>query len=210
MKNLWIGMVLILVVSSASGQIWAEWTQQKKTQKKYLLQQIAASQVYLGYAREGYSIAQEGLSTIHKIKTSDFELHDAFFSSLQHTKPSIASSAKLAAIIARQLQIIKETRKTVTAIEETDVFTPEEKTQSKAAFQNLLTSCIEMIDELVLLATSKELSLKDDERLKRIDALHHDMQSKAIFCFSYSTELGLLATQRVNEKVQIEYSRKIK
>lgn len=201
---------LLIFSSVIHAQNWQEWTQQKKTQRKYLVQQIAALQVYLGYAGEGYAIAAKGLTTIHKIKRGDFDLHDEFFSSFRQTKPAIASSAKLAAIISRQLQIISESTKTIKAIDETDAFAPEEKAQGKKAFQNLLTSYIEVIVELVGLTTSRELSLKDDERLKRIHALHQDMESKAAFCFSYSTELGLLATQRLSEKMEIEYSRKIK
>ncbi|MCH5688762.1 conjugal transfer protein TraI [Niabella sp. W65] len=48
-------LFLLLVVSAGSNlqaQTFAEWFQQKKTQKKYLLQQIAALQVYIGYAKK--------------------------------------------------------------------------------------------------------------------------------------------------------------
>jgi len=48
-----IFLFLLLVVSAGSNlqaQTFAEWFQQKKTQKKYLLQQIAALQVYIGSA----------------------------------------------------------------------------------------------------------------------------------------------------------------
>jgi hypothetical protein len=201
---------MLIYSSVIHAQNWQEWTQQNKTQRKYLLQQIAALQSYLEYAKKGYAIADNGLKVIGKIKKGDFDLHDEFFISFRYTKPAIASSAKVAAIINRQLQIINESKKTIKAIDETDAFAPDEKTQGKKAFQNLLSSCIEVIVELVLLITYKELSLKDDERLKRIDALHEDMESKAAFCFSYSTELGLLAMQRLTEKLEIEYSRKIK
>ncbi|ULT42931.1 conjugal transfer protein TraI [Niabella defluvii] len=60
-------LFLLLVVSAGSNlqaQTFAEWFQQKKTQKKYLLQQIAALQVYIGYAKKGYNIAKDGLNTI--------------------------------------------------------------------------------------------------------------------------------------------------
>ncbi|RYE39550.1 MAG: hypothetical protein EOP48_25645 [Sphingobacteriales bacterium] len=210
MKKVVVGVAMLMMLQCANAQNWQEWTQQRKTQRKYLLQQIAALQVYLGYAKKGYDIANKGLTTIHRIKKGDFSLHDAFFSSLRSTKPGIALSAKVAAIISRQIHIITESRRTISAIEEAKVFTSEEKAQGKRSFENLLLACIDVTDELVSLTTSTELSLKDDERLKRIDALHQDMESKASFCFAYSTELGLLARQRVSEKVEITFSRKIK
>ena len=204
-------LIAMLVFSSVThAQNWQEWTQQNKIQRKYLLQQIAALQVYLGYAKQGYETADKGLKVIGKIKKGDFDLHDEFFSSFRYTKSAIASSVKVAAIINRQIQILNESRKTIKAIEETEVFTQEEKSGGKTALQNLLSSCIEVIGQLVGLTTSRELSLRDDERLKRIDALHQEIESKAAFCFSYSTELHLLATQRLSEGVEIEYSRKIK
>ncbi|MBK8310917.1 MAG: hypothetical protein IPL04_08535 [Chitinophagaceae bacterium] len=44
--------IYFLSFTSVNGQTLAEWTQQKKTQKKYLLQQIVALQVYIGYAKK--------------------------------------------------------------------------------------------------------------------------------------------------------------
>jgi len=210
MKRLLVSVVLMVIAQVMQAQTWAEWTQQKETQKKYLIQQIAALQVYLGYAKTGYDIANKGLTVIGKIKKGDFDLHDQFFASFRYTKPAIASSPKVAAIIARQIQILKETSKTLTGVDATDALTPEEKSGAKKTFENLLISCTEVLNELLLLTSSTELSLKDDERLKRIDALYQDMESKAAFCFSYSTELGLVATQRLSEKVEIRFSREIK
>ena len=48
---------IILSTNIGHSQKWDEWFKQKKTQKKYLIQQIAALKVYLGYLKEGYDIA---------------------------------------------------------------------------------------------------------------------------------------------------------
>lgn len=55
-----------------------EITQQKATQRKYLLEQIAAYRLYAGYLKKGYEIAQQGLSLVHTIqdkKQGDDEHH---------------------------------------------------------------------------------------------------------------------------------------
>ncbi len=49
MKKLLIVSIIILFTETLSAQTSAEWLSQKKTQKKYLVQQIAALDVYAGY-----------------------------------------------------------------------------------------------------------------------------------------------------------------
>src|SRR5258706_12690912 len=82
------------------GQTTEEWTEQKKTQIKYLLQQIAANKIYIDYLEKGYQIAHGGLQTIQNIKKGDFNLHIGFLDSLKKINPAIKNWAKIADIIA--------------------------------------------------------------------------------------------------------------
>ena len=52
-------MLFAIISTGTRAQTFAEWFRQSATQKKYLLQQIAALQVYIGYVQKGYSIAKE-------------------------------------------------------------------------------------------------------------------------------------------------------
>ena len=61
MKKQFLIILFAVVSTSVKAQTFAEWFQQGATQKKYLLQQIAALQVYIGYVQKGYSIAKKGL-----------------------------------------------------------------------------------------------------------------------------------------------------
>ena len=73
---------MVLCAENLSAQTSSEWFRQKATQKKYLLQQIAALQVYSGYLSKGYSIAKNGLNTIKNIKNGDLLQHSNYFTSL--------------------------------------------------------------------------------------------------------------------------------
>ncbi len=58
MKRLFPLVLFALLHSSGTkAQTFDEWFRQSATQKKYLLQQIAGLQVYIGYVQKGYSIA---------------------------------------------------------------------------------------------------------------------------------------------------------
>jgi hypothetical protein len=194
---------------SSNAQTFDEWFNQKSTQKKYLLQQIAALQVYLGYAKKGYNIATSSINTIRNIKNGDFNLHQDFFNRLKNINPAIRRYAKVADIIAYEVKIIKQTKVTLQQIRKTRQFTEAELDYCKQVFDTLLDECIKTVDELILVTTSGELEMKDDERLKRIDWLYADIQDKYSFACSISEDMGLLAVQRLGEQMEINRSKLI-
>ena len=104
MKNAIILSIAFTLSFKSHSQTAQEWTQQKATQKKYLLQQIAALQVYLGYAKNGYSIVTSGVNTIRNIKNNDLSLHRNFFNLLKNVNPSISRYAKIVDIMAYQVK----------------------------------------------------------------------------------------------------------
>ena len=199
--------IYFISLTTANGQTLAEWTQQKKTQKKYLLQQVAALQIYINYAKKGYNIASKGINTVRNIKKGDFNLHRDFLSSLKNVNPKISKYAKVADIIAFQVRIIKETKVTLSGIKEAKQFTAEELDYCKQVFDNLLDECVKTVDELIMVITTGVLEMKDDERLKRIDKIYTDMQDKYSFCSSVSEEMALLSVQRMGEKIEINRSK---
>lgn len=208
-KILLLATVSLFAFHSTSAQTFDEWFNQKSTQKKYLLQQIAALQVYLGYAKKGYNIVTSGVNTIRNIKKGDFNLHRDFFNQLKNVNPAIRRYAKVADIIAYQLKIIKQTKLVLQQIRETKQFTETELDYCKQVFDTLLNECIKTVEHLILITTSGELEMKDDERLKRIDGLYADIQDKYSFACSFSEDMGLLAAQRWGEQMEINRSKLI-
>lgn len=193
----------------SNAQTFGEWFNQKATQKKYLLQQIAALQVYIGYAKKGYKIVNSGIKTIRNIKNGDFNLHRDFFNQLKNVNPAIRKYAKVADIIAYQVKIIKQTKATLQQIREAKQFTDAELDYCKQVFDNLLDECMKTVEELILVTTSGKLEMKDDERLKRIDVLYADAQDKYSFACSFGDDMSLLAVQRLGEQMEINRSKLI-
>jgi hypothetical protein len=168
-RILLLATVGLFAIQSSNAQTTDEWLNQSSTQKKYLLQQIAALQVYLGYAKKGYNIVTSGVNTIRNIKNGDLNLHRDFFNRLKNVNPAIHRYAKVADIIAYQVKIIKQTKLVLPQIRETKQFTEAELNYCKQVFDTLLDECIKTVEELILVTTSGELEMKDDERMKRID-----------------------------------------
>ena len=51
--------------------------------------------------------------------------------------------------------------------------------------------------------------MKDDERIKRIDAIYDEMQDKQVFVQGFSKNTNGLALQRVNDAKDIVISKKL-
>jgi hypothetical protein len=78
-KMIVLWTISISLYNSVKAQAFEEWFRQDETRKEYLLKQIAALKTYTGYVKEGMEIARRGLTTIGRIKTGDYNLHNDFF-----------------------------------------------------------------------------------------------------------------------------------
>ncbi|MBT2564670.1 hypothetical protein J7E50_19640 [Pedobacter sp. ISL-68] len=206
-KILLIMLLFISAAGSLQAQTFSEWFRQKKTQKKYLLQQIAALQVYIGYAQKGYKIAKEGLTTIGGFTKGEFDLHGDYFNSLKTVNPEIKQYAKVADIIAMQLRIVKEYNRSYGQITRSSAFNNEEVDYIRRVFSRLLDDCGQTLDELIAVTTNGKLEMKDDERMARIDKLYLDMQDKYTFSRSFSNDAKTLAAARAKESSDVQTSR---
>src|SRR3546814_293473 len=188
----------------AQATKWKEWFRQKKTQKEYLVMQIAALQAYIQVAKRGYEIAKTGLTTIGNIKDGDFNLHRDFFSSLENVNPAVKNSAKVADIIAMQVEIVRAYRGDFRGLERGGMMSAEELDYLSGVYKRVLEGCEKLVDEIILLTTNGSLEMKDDERIRRIDALYEEMQKNKAFCHVFGSEAKLLAAQRQQELQETE------
>lgn len=188
----------------AGAQTPNEWFQQKETQKKYLLQQIAALKMFIDYAEKGYNIANKGSQTIHSIKKGDFNLHNDFFNSLKQINPAIKNWSRIEDIIEMQIKIIKQIKDVHSSITKQAQLTTEEIDYCYTVFDKLANDCLEDIDELMLATTPGELQMKDDERMEKIEKIFIGMEDKYAFVNSFSNELKILLYQRAGEQKEAE------
>jgi hypothetical protein len=202
-------VTIILFSHPCYAQTWNEWFNQKKTRIQYLLDQIAANKVYIEYAEKGYKIARDGLAAIGDIQKGEFNLHLDFFNSLKEINPKIKNYTRVADIIQRQLQIKKIYTNSYKSMKASGQFTANEIGYFYSVFSKLLDETTTNMDQLLALITANAYTMKDDERMKRIDDLYTDMESKYGFAKSFSNEAQLLSMQRVHERSEAEISQSL-
>ena len=202
MKKIGVLFIVFSLAGSIYGQTGDEWFKQKKTQIKYLTQQLAALQVYEGYLSKGYKIANGGLHAIGDIKNGEFHLHEAFFSSLSLVNPAIRHYSRIVDIIALQRDINKLYKQCYKSASESKQLSGSDLQYIHSVFTDLLQGCTNDVDDLIALTTNGQVQLSDDERLQRIKAIYKDMQDNYAFTQSFCNETkGLI---RNSQKEQNE------
>lgn len=209
MKRTIVLLFLLSVTSGAGAQNFSEWFRQKATQKKYLLQQIAALKVYTEYLKKGYEIAHDGLDLIGDFKRGEFDLHKSYFSSLKTVNRKIKGNSKVEGIIDRQERIVALRRRSLRQATESNAFSEEEMGYIRRVYDRLLDECNATLNDLQRVLTDGTLEMKDDERIKRIDRLDQDMTGHYTFCKHFSDELKLMQANRYKERKDVETLQKL-
>lgn len=197
-----IACLLLLTSASLQAQTFAEWWSQKKTQKKYLIEQIAALQVYVGYARKSYEIAGTGLSTIRDITNGEFKLHELFITGLKKVSPAIRSDVRIAEIIAMQLAILK----TFNGL--SNGFSGEHRDYVLDVKAGLINECLNDLGELYLVITSGKAEMSDDERIQRLNRIYADMQDKSAFTQDFLKKATMFLQLQQAEERSIDQLRR--
>ncbi|MES2457840.1 MAG: hypothetical protein V4594_19940 [Bacteroidota bacterium] len=200
--------IIVLTALSTAGkaQNWDEIFRQKKTQQKYLLQQIAGLKVYTDFAAKGYHIARTGLITISSLKSGELGLHEVFFKGLKTVNPKLKTLPQVAAIISCQLTILKGCSRSLASVSKQGVVNAAEMACLEKTYGKLKTDCAEILDQTFDVLSENQLEMNDARRIETINTLHARMQDNLAFFHSFSAEDLLLAQARKNEIRDIKNS----
>lgn len=204
-------LIIALVSLTAPAQTpnTKEWTSQKKTQREYLMQQVAALKVYTRYLKKGYDIVNKGLTAIGDIKNGTFNLDQDYFNSLRNVSPVIRKSPKVKEILEYQHAMNEAFRVFIPQCKKDDHLTSEEVTYIEAVCQHLRNEAHAALDELTRITTAGESEMTDDARLKRLDAIHAKVEEHYTFSRSFIDGVTVLCRQRSREKQDIHLVEKL-
>lgn len=199
--------ILIGINYSSPAQTWAEWFNQKKTQKKYLLEQIAALQVYKGYLEKGYGIVKDGTGIIRDIKNGDFNIHNSFFNGLELVNPEIKRYDKVEVIMDMNTDMMQQRQKALRIAQNGGQLTAEEMNALRSLYTSLSEEAAKDLEELLLIIKDGQLKLSDDERIKRIEKLYIRMQHKSTLQRKLNKNVSDLVASRKRQTKDQQNSR---
>jgi hypothetical protein len=206
MKKTALLIIVLLSTNLCQAQKFKEWFRQKKTQKQYLIDQIAHLKLYLELTEKGYKIAKEGLTMISDIKQGEFKLHKNHFDSLRIVKSKVAGYAKV-----NQIQVcyqrVKARSARLSKLSAGGFLTSSETAYLQRVFEGLTNDCDQVIALTNEVIEDGHLAMTDDERLSRIDMLYEQMLSNHNFAMAFSNEAASLVAARLKQKVDVQTSR---
>ncbi len=192
--------LLLLSVTASHAQTFAEWFSQKKTQIKYLTEQIAALNACETSLKQGYNMMKSEWGAIGNFKNGEFGLHQDYYNSLSQVNPQVKNSTDLPTIQAEQQSIIGQ----FSALQHLPGLSTSEQTYIGLVQQNIINQCAKDLTDLQAVLTSGNLVMTDDERIKRINQLTSAIKDKYLFTCSFSSQVRLLAIQRNQDNQSIQ------
>lgn len=196
-------LFLVLSVQTVYGQTFREWFRQKKTQRQYLIQQIAQLRIYLELTEKGYEIAKEGLTLISDIKDREFTLHKDYFGSLKSVNPKIASYPVLKQLTDWHDEINVICKSLQSELIGSGEFTDSEIKYVQAVLKDLYNQSSDITANMLNIVRDGQLTMSDDERIGRLDQYYQQMQHNYQFAQIFQKDIKLLAIRRKNNLSEI-------
>lgn len=191
MKKLLIFFCLLFAIlpPAVKAQTFAEWFKQKKTQKQYLVQQIAALQVYKGAIKKGYEIVDDGLKVVSDLKDGEFSLHKDYFDQLSRASPFVKQYPKIATVQKHYRIVYELYEQSLRMATSSDAFSSNEYASIRSTWAKVLDDCHLLIEDLENICQDGTLEMSDARRTEHIDRIHDEMESNVSFAHTFALEL---------------------
>jgi len=209
MKKLTLFIFTTLTACQLHAQGAGGFFDQQSSKEKLMLAQIAGYETYLGNIKTGYHITETGLSTVQDLKGGTFDLHAAYFNSLQQVNPAIKSSPKASAVAGINQQINRIFTAEISWQQQQKIFTSGEINYIKQVYRNIAVKCTENMQALADVITPGKLQLTDHQRVDRIDQIYAAMQDKSAFTQSFTTKCRQMAQDRQHAQKNREQLKKL-
>jgi ABC-type multidrug transport system fused ATPase/permease subunit len=190
---------------TAHAQTFAEWFAQKKTQQKYLLQQIAALQVFSGYLKQGYQIANNGLGSISGTLKTENGLHTTYYNRMKTATPVVKNNNMVKEIMAWQQDIITRLR----GISEISGMTTEEKSYLEQVRSAVLKDCDQQLNTLEVVIGDGKIEMSDADRIALVTKIHTAMMENYRFASGFTAQAKLYAFRRQQEQNQVKVTKQV-
>jgi DNA repair ATPase RecN len=190
---LFIGCLLLLPRPHATAQV------QELEQLALDIEKLAQMKSILSEMYKGYKVLTTGYGAIKAVAQGNFNLHNAFLSSLMSVSPAVKNYVRIVDIVTAQETLISEYKTTLKNYTASGGFTATELNYITGVYANLFNRSVDNLSELAIVLTDSKLRMSDAERLAAIDHIYADMQDKLTFLRAFNAKAGALGAQRAHD-----------
>lgn len=152
----------------------------------------------------GYKILDRGYNTISRVAQGNYKLHQLFFDGLMAVNPEVRNYKRIPFIISYQKLLLQEYKRANSRFRQDPGFNLEELEYLSHIYTFLFNASVRNIDDLIMIITATKLRMTDDERMKAIDRIFYDMESKLVFLRDFNNSTQLLAIQRARSRNDVK------
>jgi hypothetical protein len=149
---------------------------------------------------KGYQILSTGYNRIKNIAEGNYNLHQLFLDGLYAVNPAVRNYKRIPMIINYQVVLMKEYKRAYNRFTNDPNLTASELRYLESVYTYVVKQSLRNIEELTMIITASKLRMSDDERMRAIDRIYFDMESKLSFLRYFNNSTQLLALQRAKEK----------
>lgn len=201
---------LVLLIIIMSAYCLGSKAQSQEAQQLVLnytkLKQLEA---ILDNMYKGYKILTKGYNTIKDISEGNFKLHQTFLDGLYAVSPAVRNYSRIPLIIQYQEMILKEYKRAYERFRHDPNLTVREVKYLNNVYSFLFKASMRNLDELITIVTASKLRMSDEERMKSIDRIYHEMEEKVIFLKMFNGSTQMLVVQRAKSRHQLNQTRRL-
>ena len=190
-----LATVIAGMAGTVQGQTYAEWFRQKKTQQKYLLEQVVALQTYSSYLHKGYSIAKQGTGSVTHYLGEEWNAHLRYYTRKQKADPALRRHPQVVDILYWQQGVTRQLSK----LNSLSGFSAQELRYLKSVSESVLQDCSHQAELLEKVCSDSQIDLDDQERLQLIGRIHDAMSGNLRFATGFVKECLLYASRKKKE-----------
>ena len=150
--------------------------------------------------KEGYQIVSDGYTTIKNISEGNFNVHDIFLKSLLEVSPAVKNYVRIKDIIGAELHIVSEYKNALKQFKGSGEFSIDEINYLEKVYANLFNHSLENLQTMIMVLTTGNLRMSDDERINSIDAVWEEVSQQLTFLRHFNNQARILCLQREKEK----------
>lgn len=148
----------------------------------------------------GYQILTQGYNGIRDLSQGNFSLHKVFMDGLSEVNPNISNYRRVEEIIRFQAFILQTYKSAFNSFKNAGLYRTEELDYLMAVYQNLFKLSLRNLDEVIMIVTSGNLTMSDEQRLKAIDRIHAESDSMFKFLVTFNNQIKVLGLMRQKDK----------
>lgn len=203
MKKIILLTYLVHLSISCPSQTFDEWFKQKATQKKYLVEQIAALKAYGLVLEEGYQIVSQGLDLVHAVRNGDFIQHQDHFDSYSIINPFIKDQKESEKMDLLYRRIQQTNLFTSEILKKEDSFTRNEENSLLQILLEIQQESNQLYSEFKNLLKKGNLKMTDQARMSRLNHTYQEMQKVNDFANSLYMDCQFIKQNRQLENLSI-------